>query len=698
MKDFGKWGKYWGREKEHGCMTHKEFKMKMIVKAAILAGCIVLGGASTLWGAVINITEGSTSGYTMTGGNTYIVQKSVSFSNSTAGGSGMSVAANATVVLYAPAGITLTATGANGSGTTGGGAGIRVPSTSTLVITGEGTINVTGGNAGNGEKGANGGAGAKPSYTIIYPSDIQVFYGTGTSGAGGTGGKGGGGAGAAIGGVGGTGGNGGAGGAGINKNKQLLDYFSSNGNKGNAGTTGGAGETSGNVYVLGTIHIGSVSGLSGTGGTFGNYGAASSASGRCNSNPGVWAMTCCGGGGGGGGGAGSSPSDSIGGGGAAGGGGGGGGSGALHGSQCQVNTNNAHGGSGTGGLPGGQTGASYTSATYTQGQCPNTLSGSWLTTSWQETRAGGAGGGAGAAGSEGGMGKLWASPTADINVQRTVLSATTHSAAQYTITFDATDGQLSSSVSSLTATLGCELPNCIPTPVRWGYLFDGWTTANGVEYYGASGSKSISSYSTAANTTLHANWVLNESMIQAIEFAAIGEQVATNTVVLDAVASSGLEVKYTVAGPAVLQGNELTFTGAGTVSVTASQDGNANWFAAEPVSISFNVVKARAEVTLSGLEQVYDGEAKAVTVGTVPDGLAVRVTYDGEEQIPVVPGEYAVKAVVVDDIWEGGGEETLRVSKGGATGALGDMAQVYGGGGKPGTGMGVPAGVGGVVT
>ena len=125
----------------------------------------------------------------MTDGNTYVVQNSVSFSNSTAGGSGMSVADNATVVLYVPAGVTLTAKGGNGSGQTGGGAGIRVPSTATLIITGEGAVNATGGNAGNGGKGSDGKSG-----------------GEGIPGVGGDGGAGGGGAGAAIGGNGGRGG------------------------------------------------------------------------------------------------------------------------------------------------------------------------------------------------------------------------------------------------------------------------------------------------------------------------------------------------------------------------------------------------------------------------------------------------------------------------------------------------------------
>ena len=43
-----------------------------------------------LFAEVINITESSTTGYTLTDGNTYVIQNSVTFSNSTAGGSGMS--------------------------------------------------------------------------------------------------------------------------------------------------------------------------------------------------------------------------------------------------------------------------------------------------------------------------------------------------------------------------------------------------------------------------------------------------------------------------------------------------------------------------------------------------------------------------------------------------------------------------------
>ena len=164
--------------------------MSRVLNFAVTAMGAVIMTSSQIGAAVVNVTQGSTSGYTMTDGNTYVIQNSVSFSNSTTGGSGMTVADNATVVLYVPAGVTLTATGANGSGRTGGGAGIRVPETARLIITGEGTVNATGGNAGNGGNGANGLEGSFTGYDPTY----------GISGDGGLGGYGGGGAGAGIGG------------------------------------------------------------------------------------------------------------------------------------------------------------------------------------------------------------------------------------------------------------------------------------------------------------------------------------------------------------------------------------------------------------------------------------------------------------------------------------------------------------------
>ena len=638
-------------------MTHKRYKMKKLLNVAILVWGIVLGGATSLWGAVVNITEGSSSGYTMTDGNTYVVQNSVAFLNSTAGGSGMTVEEGASVVLYVPAGVQLITTGTAGSGKTGGGAGIRVPETSTLVITGEGTIYATGGNAAKGGNGATGEAGSTPTAN-----------GSGTSGAGGAGGNGGGGGGAAIGGVGGTGGDSGSGATGITRNNTSLFKFYGNGNVGNAGQKGSAGESMGNVYLLGNVHLMAIMGSLAEGGTAGNYGKANWRV-KNTLNDGYWAFLCSGGGGGGGGGAGCLPSHAIGGGGASGGGGGGGGSGSLHcvGYWTSLDaipaspTKNTHGGGGTGGQIKGQTGE--TNLTYSF----------WGTSAQGDYKvAGGRGGGGGAAGSAGGMGTLWVSPTASVNVERETSPATTYSAAEYAITFDANGGQFTTSVDSLTATLGCELPDCIPAPTRSQHLFMGWKTADGVEYYGADGSKSIASYPVVGDVTLYAQWAVNG---QTIDFPEIEAQVATNTVTLGATASSGLEVSYAVEGPALLDGAVLSFTGAGTVTVTASQEGDDVWAAAENVVRSFVVTKALAEVVLGDLEQVYDTQAHRVGVETLPEGLGVAVTYDGSEEEPVGAGSYGVVATVVDDVWEGSAEGTLVVSRGTQTIAFAEMGE-----------------------
>ena len=65
---------------------------------------------------------------------------------------------------------------------------------------------------------------------------------------------------------------------------------------------------------------------------------------------------------------------------------------------------------------------------------------------------------------------------------------------------------------------------------------------------------------------------------------------AASPVTLTATASSGLGVYYTVTGPATVSGSVLTFTGVGTVIVTANQNGNGTYAAALAVSNSIDSV------------------------------------------------------------------------------------------------------------
>ena len=441
-----------------------------------------------IYADVINITQGSTSGYTMTDGNTYVIQDSVTFSNSTAGGSGIIVDDGATVVIFIPTNVTLTAIGANGSGQIGGGAGILVPETATLIITGEGTVNATGGNAGNGSNGANGEKGG----SIQSSSGNGKGYG----GAGGIGGAGGGGAGSGIGGVGGNGGVGGLGAerVGHSSYTPVSEFCIRKGNKGKNGAAGSIAGTMGIVYCIGLIDVTCQSGISGVRGSAGGRGSVTT-----KMDGSAYSFATCGGGGGGGGGAGAAALFGIGAGGRSGGGGGGGGGGPIDAYYYYELKNAVYGGGGSGGKSSVSAGTSGSAAT--SAECIHNYV------------YGGDGGSGGAAGAEGGAGTLYISPTASVNVDREKLSATTHLAAQYTITFDTNGGQFASSINPLTATLGCELPNCIPPPKRMGYLFESWRTITGEEYYGALGTKSISSYPVASDVVLYAQWHYVEDMV-----------------------------------------------------------------------------------------------------------------------------------------------------------------------------------------
>ena len=259
------------------------------------------GTTSANWTA---LTEGSTTGKTIgaAGATTYLhVTGNLTFSNSNAGGSGLTI--QGTVYFYVPDGVTLTCIGANANGQTGAGAGIELSSGNTLVLLGKGTVNATGGNAANGGNGGNG-------------NDAECTYDTSIlGGSGGTGGNGGGGAGAGIGTRGGTGGTGGAGGQ---RNGSYGQETTQHGVDGSAGTVGGTAEAMGAIYVFqSSVTLNATAGSAGSSGTGGSRGKTAS------QHPGSNLYMASGGGGGGAGGFGGAASN-IGTGGPGGGGGGGG--------------------------------------------------------------------------------------------------------------------------------------------------------------------------------------------------------------------------------------------------------------------------------------------------------------------------------------------------------------------------------------
>ena len=169
-------------------------------------------------------------------------------------------------------------------------------------------------------------------------------------------------------------------------------------------------------------------------------------------------------------------------------------------------------------------------------------------------------------------------------------------------------------------------------------------------------------------------------MVQTVAFPDPGEQWTTNHVGLAATANSGLPVAFAVAsGPGTISdGTNLSFTGAGAVSVVASQAGNADWLPAAATN-SIAVSKAVATVALGSLAQTYDGTAKSAAATTVPAGLAVEFTYDGSGAAPAAAGSYVVTGTVNEAMYRGADVGTLVIGKGAATVTLTNLSQTYDG-------------------
>jgi hypothetical protein len=70
-----------------------------------------------------------------------------------------------------------------------------------------------------------------------------------------------------------------------------------------------------------------------------------------------------------------------------------------------------------------------------------------------------------------------------------------------------------------------------------------------------------------------------------------------------------------------------------------------------------------ASITLSNLNQTYDGEAKLPTVVTQPAGLSIELTFNGESTPPVGAGIYRVVAKVIDPSYVGTASGTFTISR-----------------------------------
>lgn len=335
-------------------------RLSILSFLALFAGTLTHQGAALAqedtkdenWGQIktatsewTHITAGSTKGFELRN-EYYYVTKDLTFTNENGGdgqGSGLYVQAGRTVNLYIPAGVTITAIGADADTTSAAGAGILLPSGSTLNILGSGTVIATGGNAANGKNGGKGTDGMEDT-----ESPKTWFLGKKIlCGLGGAGGHGGGGAGAGIGTAGGKGGNGAPMTREENRPQSMAEWTGGDipGRKGDDGEAGATAAAMGKLFVQSTITIKAQGGAKGNGGTHGQCGKVLCGGGEIevtdihmvNGIPipeiEVKDLQSIAGGGGGGGGAGGGSAQAIGTGGA---GGGGGASGAC-GSACAKN-------------------------------------------------------------------------------------------------------------------------------------------------------------------------------------------------------------------------------------------------------------------------------------------------------------------------------------------------------------------------
>jgi len=143
---------------------------------------------------------------------------------------------------------------------------------------------------------------------------------------------------------------------------------------------------------------------------------------------------------------------------------------------------------------------------------------------------------------------------------------------------------------------------------------------------------------------------------QTIAFPAIGDKLANDTVSLSAAASSGLPVSFRVsAGPALISdGTNLSLTGEGTVSVVASQAGDALWNAAPNVTNTFTVVPGAPP---------YDKAITAFTMTTANSGSLINAPAWVEGRygnaLSFSNGNYVSVPAPVPDIFNITGDLTL---------------------------------------
>jgi predicted outer membrane repeat protein len=157
---------------------------------------------------------------------------------------------------------------------------------------------------------------------------------------------------------------------------------------------------------------------------------------------------------------------------------------------------------------------------------------------------------------------------------------------------------------------------------------------------------------STATGTLHV-----DRATQTIQFAQLADHTYGDpSSTLSASVSAGLPVVFRVlSGPATVSGNVLSIIGAGTVTVEASQGGDANDLAAAPVDVSFTVAPAPLTVTANTLSRVYGAVNPTLTASYSGFQNGETLATSGISSTPLLttsatatsaPGSYPIAAAL----------------------------------------------------
>ena len=179
---------------------------------------------------------------------------------------------------------------------------------------------------------------------------------------------------------------------------------------------------------------------------------------------------------------------------------------------------------------------------------------------------------------------------------------------------------------------------------------------------------------------------------------------STTSFSVAATSSSGLAVKYGVAGPATVNSSgSLTMIGKGSVTLFFFQDGDADYYPAAPVVKSFTINGATATVDLANASAVYDGTGQFLTPiqtdsagATLNEPITVTYTDAAGDAVasPTNVGVYAATATITSaSSYSGSATGTLTITPAVATVTISATSQSYDGAQKPVTVVTVPAGL-----